>query len=398
MANHATVTNSVLPTSLTQAALKLLIQEPPTPGGVGVPVPTDWLQAFGLRVESDTTTAASPCVRTTEFDFGPSAAATVTANMNAGNTEVTGFTVTGAGLDYILPPVITLAGGAPAPAPGGTPQVLQQAKGRAFLKVADKTIVSGGTSYGASTVIAFVGGLPPALFLNPQAGSNKYSQKTVAPAANGPPYCVQEITVTKQGRNYPVNTQVRFVGGILGTGGIIAQAVVSAFGPNGQILAVQIIDPGFNYITPPTIAFFDPTNPTTEIQTGFEAKAAVSMAAGTPARATLGFAMGGVINAVTFTVNGDGYVQLPNVVVFDPSGVGSGAVIVPRMGVSRVDLLYPGFGYNSTSAAPVVTPVPFFKSLFPDTSDQTLPFWNVLKNAIQQAASTQDVFVSVVLS
>lgn len=372
MSNHARLVYLVRVSVAASANLQAAVQN-----AAGVPFP-DIMNALGVRVTSDVTSFVSPNVqRVIDTDFGPSTTADIVATLLAGSpldSVVTGFVIQTEGIDYIVPPDILLT--------GGGPKVIEQAKGRAFLNVQGDQIISGGTLYSAGSTIAFVGGLPPALFVNPQAGQTP-SEKQVVPVPNGPPYVVQGLTIVKKGRGYSTSTKVQFIGGILGPGGVEAQAIITSFGPNGEILGLQIIDPGTNYTSPPQkIGFFDPMNPGKQVQAGTEAVATLSMGAGRVARATLTFGVGGVISAVVLTDNGDGYVGVPTTFVFDPLGTGSGANIRARMGVSRVDVLYPGQGY---SAVPTVTPVPHFKSLFPDTSDQKAPFWNLMSAAIQQA-------------
>jgi len=75
------------------------------------------------------------------------------------------------------------------------------------------------------------------------------------------------------------------------------------------------------------------------------------------------------------------YIGVPEILVIDPTGAGSGAAITARMGMdSVVDILSGGKGYGSV---PSVVLTPFFETLFPTTPVQNLPFWKFLQTALQ---------------
>ena len=156
-------------------------------GAANVPVPTSVLNAFGLRVISDSTPAASPCVRTIVLGLNPVAAATATATLAAAGDSASGIgavTVTGAGSGYTACPIVTTSGGfattpvrtlaLPGPqqfrqfVPGNVPaqqSPLARAVNvppslQAYLKAVSTTIVAGGTGYSAGTTLQLSGFLP----------------------------------------------------------------------------------------------------------------------------------------------------------------------------------------------------------------------------------------------
>jgi hypothetical protein len=138
----------------TVTTVKNAIRNVPTGGGTGVPVDASFLQFWGLRVTSDTIGSSGSVVeRDITLAMGPSSTATATIQLQGGTALplISGITVTGQGLDYVLPPalVITDATGAGAQfGPIGL-QVLNTAQ-----------TLSGGTSYVAPIATA-VGGLFP---------------------------------------------------------------------------------------------------------------------------------------------------------------------------------------------------------------------------------------------
>lgn len=400
--NNVTVAYTVTRAGQTFASIDTVIQAPPTPGASGVPLPLPTLASLGLRVVSDATSGG---VRTVELAFGPSTAGTATAVLSNAQT-LQSVTVTGAGIDYIAPPIISFTGGYVGGANLPTydsnsidnnisTYVYPQA--RAYLNLQDTTIVAPGAGYNSGTVIRFIGGLPPALFLQDQSNTNTFSQIASQPAANGPPYALNAISLVTQGRGYSFATTVQFSGGQLQAGGHPAAAVITSFGPNGEIQAIEITDPGSLYTTVPEISFSDPTNTTTtSASLGTQAKAVALMGAGRPATATVTIP-GGVVTVITITDAGSGYVSPPNVLIYDANvAPGSGAVVTARMGVERIDVVSPGRGLQTV---PVVVLTPLFKSIFPDTSDQRSPFWNFpLKQSLQSAAATPVVASVPVLS
>lgn len=382
--DKVTCVYTITPKGPSIAAITTAMQNPPPNSNVGVPIPPEWLLAFGLRVESDTTVGTT---RTVVIDFGPSAPGAATAVTQANKLSAVNVNPGAFGLDYILPPVVSFTGGGP----GGANLVPSKdgdayPSARAFLSVQGSTIVAGGLGYNApTTTAAFVGGLPPALFqqLN---GSKKLGQQNSQAAPNGPPYALNSVSMVKTGRNYNTITTTVGFDCLVGPGGHPPKAYVSSFGPNGEILAVQVTDPGANLLTVPKITFTDPTTVPSPGMAGTDAKAAALLGAGTPATATLAYDGFGAVNGVVIVTQGVGYVQPPTLVIYDSSGAGSGAIVTPRMGLDRFVVLYGGRGLVTV---PTVVLTPAYKAMFPDTSDQSTLFYNdPLKIAIQQALAT----------
>jgi hypothetical protein len=395
--NHVAVTYTITPTGPAAAAIQAAMQAPPTPGAAGVPVPAATLLAMGLRVETDVQIGPGSLTRDLTIAFGPSAAATATAVL-ASNAELQSVTVTAPGLDYVLPPVVSFTGGGPGGRnlifTGKTPDGALYPSARAYLDVQAVAIPFAGTTYGANTIAAFIGGLPPALFLQP--GHTKDGVvRTGDPAPNGPPYAVNAVSLFKQGSFYSAATYIMFEGGDIAVGGHAAQAVITGFGPNGQILGVQLIDPGALYQTIPKMVFIDPT-PSPNASRKTRAQAAALMGAGLPATATVTLGGGGTVTGLAGLTPGENYVQPPTIVIYDPSGLGTGAVATARMGVDRIDVVFPGQGLVTV---PTVVLTPYFKSLFPDSSDQRTPFYNFPPQfAIEQATASQVVPGTPILS
>jgi hypothetical protein len=182
-----------------------------------------------------------------------------------------------------------------------------------------------------------------------------------------------------------------------------ATAQLSGSETADYVFGLTLTSGGHNYAAPPTVTFslpvgtFSPLRQaraqaqlgvdTATVATGgalYSANPTVTVVGnvgpgGTPAVLSVTVALG-VITAVTIVNPGSGYMSIPKVVITDPTG--SGATITVTLNVVGLTLLDPGQGYV---LAPTVTLVPWFKSLFPDSSDQTKPFWNLMTVAIQQA-------------
>lgn len=142
-----------------------------------VPVPPSILNAFGLRVTSDSTVNGSgEVVRTLELSMVPSSSASAVAALNAAN-EIAAVTVSDAGADYILPPVVRLVGGNPM---NNVNPGRYVAKARATLKGVAVSVAAGGSGYHSATTTATpVGGLMPS---NPNARPMKLSLTIVGGA------------------------------------------------------------------------------------------------------------------------------------------------------------------------------------------------------------------------
>jgi hypothetical protein len=327
-----------------------------------VPIPLDVLTGLGLRVTSTgvPVPVATPVKRTIVVAFGPSVTGTAVAVLGEPGESghpVDHVTVTATGIDYVVPPQVEL------PLDPTDLNVTLIPTARAFLDVQDKTLVSGGAGYAASTTANFVGAMSPPTF----ADDGNFTV----------PSCVQAVNVANQGRGYtPATTSIEFVGTLDPTDPLarVAMAVVSAFGPHGEIKSVMVVDPGRGYLNVPKIKVVDPTGADNR---SVEAHLAAQMGAGIPASISLTIVLG-VITVATVTSTGARYIGVPSVVVFDPTGGGSGAVILARMGVGSVEMISSGKGLT---IAPVVTLLPFFKAQYPDSSDQRAPFWRLMEPA-----------------
>jgi len=405
MSTLVTLAYKVEATGLPVATVKAMMD------ASAAPVPADVLSALGLRVTSDLTTNVSSLItRTIILALGPSMTATATAALEPNGDGVASFAVTAPGADYIQPPeVVITGGGAGGLSPGDLPpQPLNQrnpanqavagvlARGRAFLNVQAANVGAGGAAYSGSTTIGFVGGLPPALFLQEQQENNEYASPSVAPAVNGPPYALNGISMIQTGRRYGATTYIEIQGGNIAAGGHPAKAIISAFGPNGEILAVQVVDPGAGYQGIPDVIFIDPaaTAAPQNQNPDQAAKACALMGAGTPATATLTI-VGNAVTAVVMSTNGDGYVGVPQAVIYDPTGAGSGAAVTASMGLGSIKVQRPGKGYIST---PTVTLLPFFKGLFPDSGDQRAPVWNLMSSLIKKNVASTATALAPTLS
>jgi hypothetical protein len=373
--DFATLNYDSFPKSLTPAQLAAVMS--------GVPLPRDVLVALALRVTADSTGGASPVKRTIMLAFGPSVTAAGTAVItNEG--RIASISVTAFGIDYVLPPIVMVKDPARKHPKGDDTVVGNLALLRAFMRVQDTTIISGGTGYTAP-IVTFLGGLPPATFLGITPDKYLKAKLGFVPAPSVPrpvvTGCVRTVHILagQNGLGYPVGTGVVFHGG---NPTRPAQGTVT-LSPTGRILSVNLTDMGAGYTSTPTVDFVFPVSSgPAPLPPKKVAKAAASMAVGRPAQATA-TVVAGVITAITITDNGDGYVEPPVILIQDPAG--TGAIVVPRMGVSRVDVITPGRGYSNTT---VVIFTPAFKSFFPDASDQRAPFWKLFENQIALSANT----------
>jgi hypothetical protein len=91
---------------------------------------------------------------------------------------------------------------------------------------------------------------------------------------------------------------------------------------------------------------------------------------------------GGAITGIAITSAGSGYISAPKVVLTALTGSGANITVQMKIGSTRV--VTPGTGY-APSSTPTVTVVDYFKSLFPDGTDQTLPFYDLLTTALKRA-------------
>ena len=334
-----------------------------------VPLPLAYLNAIGVRVISDTTVPGPPIRRRVTLGFLPASTATATAALAPSQptgSPIESFTVTAPGSGYVAAPNVEVAGSG-----GGV-------YARALLKVLSAAAPTTGAGYNAATAPVFYGGLAPYNAVFPATASGplpRFEQKFLQ---------LISINLTAPGSAYSAQTKVNILGGLCpNPGGFAASAapVIRA----GALTSIDVLAPGQLYIQPPTIQIVDPTG------SGSGATATVTLAnmvpglslfyAGRPATGTFTFS-GGSITGVTIVDGGEGYIGSPSIAAIDPTGSGSGALFTTSLGVGEIDVSNGGQGFIPT---PTVALVPFFKTMFPDGTDQAAPFANLLTAAIQAA-------------
>jgi hypothetical protein len=343
-----------------------------------VPIPLDVFQALGLRVTSDGTSVGPPVVRTIGVGLVPSGSTTATCETVPGDStgsRITGVRITSPGAAYVAVPTVKFS---------DTLGTGKGAAGRAYLDVANVVVNTAGSGYSAAAFVLPYGGLPPRNG-PPQgplvAGQTSYTFKKVLRAS------------FTGGNGYSNKTVVTFAGGLTPRGKP-AQASVRV--AQGVVIGIDMNYLGDEYVIPPVMTIVDPTG------AGSGATAAPYMVPGK----TIGFQGavakmaivrdgGGGIFAVTISDPGDGYVNPPTLLIFDPAGSpGSGGVITPNMQIGKVVMSAGGVGYQE----PVVTFVPYFESLFPNGGDQRAPLYNLMTKAIAAATATPVVASAPVLS
>jgi hypothetical protein len=192
MSTQVTQVYRIAQGGMTPAALAAIVS------ATSVPTPTDVLTFMGARVTSDS--VASPpgfAVRTIIYALGPSVTATALSTVDS-DGHVSGINITAPGADYVIPPIIILAGG------DGGSGIESVAHARAWLKVVSATITAPGSGYHLGTTATVVGQLAPS---KPDAKPAKLS-----------------LTI----------------------------------GGGGAITAVTIVDPGTGYVGIPTVVIADP--------------------------------------------------------------------------------------------------------------------------------------------
>jgi hypothetical protein len=407
MPNHVSITYQVEPAGASVADIIGKMN------AAAVPVPPDILQAAGLRVVSDLTPAANPVQRNIDIVFGPSAAATAAATLD-NNDRVDNVSVLTPGIDYVLPPRVDFVPSPPEAIVGAldasqagtrargsvSPFAPRIAVATAFLNLQDTTLVDGGGGYSSSTFAVVLGAMaPPTYGILPVPPPDWQAARDMPPTTGVfPPSCVQAVRVAVKGKGYTSQARVQFLGGLDPRDPTAreAQAKVT-LGPRGRIVSVQVTDPGQGYVKVPQVIVVDPgqknggmmivqpnpitgaeVNPTTTSSQFVAANLSPVMGQGTPATVKLTI-MAGSITAVTVMGNGARYTQLPQILVIDPTGSGTGGIITPRMGVGSIELKTGGKGFKS---APSIMLTPFFKTLFPDSSNQAAPFFQLMQTAI----------------
>jgi hypothetical protein len=382
MANQVTIKYQAEPTGASTTTLSVLMSQPP--------VSLDILQAAGLRVVSDGTPVANPVVRTIAIAFGPSVPASSASCQVFEGTIISIAGPSTPGLDYVLPPAVSFT--------GEGDNVLSQPTAQSFLNLQAVAVESGGAGYSPQSFGVILGSMaPPTQVQRTWPGTLSTS---IAPTGDIPPSCVQAIGISIQGRGYSTSARVVFDGPLdpNNPNARPAQAVITQLGPHGEILAVQITDPGEGYVRVPKVTVQE------DIPFGIEiarkpdaitgavvgpmniiapnpvtAKLSAFMGLGTAATIKLTF-IGSEVSGATVTGSGDMYTGVAIIAVVDPTGSGTGAVLTARMGVSStIQLISPGAGLDP-GTTPVLTE--YFKTLFPDMSDQRAPFWQLMETAI----------------
>lgn len=90
----------------------------------------------------------------------------------------------------------------------------------------------------------------------------------------------------------------------------------------------------------------------------------------------------GAITGIVIDTPGLFYIQQPQIVITDPVGTGASATAVMEVGPT-FSITDPGIGY--TPPAPPLTFNPWFKTMFPDGTDQKKPFWDLFTGLIARA-------------
>ena len=354
--------------TVTQGGAQLTALEAAT---AAVPIPVDIFQFLGLRLLGDATVAGPPVVRTIDVSLVPAISPTATAQVlpsQPTGSPVVSITVGAAGTEVVAPPGVQISDAL------GTGS---GAAAKAFLDLATIAGISGGSGYGPNTFIVAYGGLPPG---NGSPGETSLTYQKVL-----------RVDMVMNGTGYSPKTTVSFQGGLSPRGRAATGSVVLR---GGVITSILVEDEGDEYLTEPNIVITDPTGS----GSGAFANAYMNPGKtvtfqGRPATITVGVA-GGMLIGIGIPDSGEGYISVPELVVVDPDFTGSGAVLKPSMEVNKIVVTNGGKGYQQ----PVVTLVPYFKTLFPDTCDQRKPLFNLLRVAISQATRTQVIASAPVMS
>lgn len=375
-----------------------------------VPLPIATIEEIGAYVVSDTNSNSGGfAVRTIVLRLNAPTPATATAVLEAGPSGSPIESVRHThGLGYVRPPVWWI-GDPPAQT---LPEFLvTEGKGarlQSYLGVfpgresPEATLIAAGTGYSSQTTAALIGGMPKGLSSDTQAppgtflGTTPTGTRLVDPTSNGALNTlgvVSSVAMLSQGRNYDPTTKATPLDSTPVAGGRLPKGFPVIVG--GKIVSVQLTDPGMGLITVPTWAFLDPTG------AGSGAVASSSMQRGKPATLSVSVGMGGVITSVNVLDGGDGYVSVPDAVLFDPTGGGTGGSFTVGpvvngaasvLGVSRVDVLNRASGF---SAPPALNERSFFEAAYlvaeaqGNVTQQLRPFQNLMKSAIQRALAAE---------
>lgn len=330
------------------------------------PVPRDFLNALGVRVTSDVTTAADPVVRTLVLNLQPDAIATLTASLRGDSSSIDKVTVTSPGSGYIVPPVVISASNSTI-----TPSF------QAYLELVSLALNAGGGGYSGQSTLTFIGGLPGGTS-HKDAQTGRTTSRTSDPLLG--PHAVASVAISNPGRGYTPADVVQFIG----YGGRQAKGIpfVDA---QGRLIEIFMTDMGSGYVTAPEVVI-----------SGGDGNAVLgaNMCRGIPATGSLTI-MGGVITAVNLLTAGSGYVSPPLPLIFDPTGSGSGGDALATLGVERVDVLNPGYGFQTPT--PSVGAVNVFETVFERAlivgtpaalATLFFPFINLMTQSIQSRVAS----------
>jgi len=363
---YATFARGVSPTALIAA-----MQSVPTPESI--------LEEFGCYVTADSTVDAGggKVTRTVSVSAVSSGAATATPNRAAGYSSgpIVSVTVNAPGAGFVRPPIAQVFESAAETLPQALASRGKGARLQAYLGIVGRaptaTQIAVGAGYSAATVAGLVGGLPggtnrvtqarpgfgavdPLLWTGTTGCGVRVSDPPASVALNTLG-CVRAVSVKNPGIGYtPATTKIVWVGAVPIAGGRLPIAFPT-FDAMGRCTSVTMVDPGCGYVTTPVPMLVD-----TSVPGGRGCVLKANMMRGHSAALSV-TVLGGQVVAVPVTDPGDGYVSMPTLVIYDPTGGGSGAsyTVAPipgtpsLFGVSRIDVLSQGSGY----VAPVITVV-----------------------------------------
>lgn len=335
-------------------------------------VPVDELALIGVRLTGDATvTNGTTITRTITLALGPLVTAVATATMTGDGEFIENVTVGTPGSGYTALPIVSTSG-----AKSLTPAVLQPT-----MEVVGAAIVNGGAGY-SSPAVYFRGGLEL-----PQVNDDR--------TLSGPS-CVQALQIVNGGKGYSSNARIEFLVDGLALGAVLPTASLSM--TNGVITGVLLTSTGSGLLSAPEIVVNDPGPASNGSGGGSGAVIAFQLGLGTAATATVTL-LGGAIHHVSITAGGGPYVLMPDVQVLDATG--SGAVLVPLMGILAINVISGGTGWQGT---PTITISDLFSVLFEPPAGSTPhpppngPFWNLMKVAIETSVGSPIVASAPVLS
>jgi hypothetical protein len=375
-----------------------------------IPLPVSQLEKIGAFVVSDTTSSAgTEITRAVVVQVSAPSEATLAVDVGdllapgQSGSGIKSVTVTARGEGYVVaPPCLAMERTETLADLQGIPG--KGARFQSYLQIVAEaaTQISEGTGYSSQTVAGLVGGMPLGAatatdpgpdgsddFLSSQGFGTRLSDPRATPA----PFtaCVGSLIITEPGSGYSPETVILWAEPT-GTG-IARKPIAFPIITDGHVTGVVLVDPGAGYVESPLPVIFDPTG------SGEDAELSYSMVRGTPAQLQVNLGDEGAITSITVLEPGDGYVSVPQLVIFDPTGGGSGAVYtvdaVPGgppslLGVSRVDVLNAGAEYQ----APVVKAFTLFEAAFQKSileGNLTYPsraFNNFIRTSIQNLVPT----------